>query len=157
MTLEKNKKRRKEKKAKHLQLNTLSPPKCFDTNWALRVLTSTGISQFSAPQEAQVASPRPDSLGVSEAKLGVEVVSMQGLLTVNCVVACGVVGTAHPDLLHTGMISWWSSTSVALLIKVTDLLYVIVQQYKVSYCIFRSYSSLYWCRIVSHIVKHFLS
>lgn len=67
----------------------------------MRTLTSTGISQFSAPQEAQVAGPRPDGLGVTEAELGVEVVSMQRLLSVNCVVACGVVRTAHPDLLHT--------------------------------------------------------
>lgn len=65
------------------------------------ILTSTGISQVCAPQEAQVARPRPDSLGVAEAELGVEVVSMQRLLTVNCVVACGIVRTAHPDLLHT--------------------------------------------------------
>ncbi len=68
---------------------------------ALVILTSTGISQLSAPQEAQVARPRPHSLGVAEAELGVEVVSMQRLLTIDCVVACGVVRTAHPDLLHT--------------------------------------------------------
>ncbi|KAA8588240.1 hypothetical protein FQN60_001434 [Etheostoma spectabile] len=43
-----------------------------------------------APQEAQVARPRPDSLSVAKAELGVEVVSMQRLLTVNGVVACGI-------------------------------------------------------------------
>lgn len=64
------------------------------------ILTSAGISQLSAPQEAQVARPRPDSLGVAEAELGVEVVSMQRLLTINCVVACGIVRTAHPNLLQ---------------------------------------------------------
>lgn len=68
---------------------------------ALVILTSTGISQLSAPQEAQVARPRPHSLGVAEAELGVEVVRVQCLLPINCVVACGVVRTANPDLLHT--------------------------------------------------------
>lgn len=65
------------------------------------ILTSTGIGQLSAPQEAQVARPRPDSLGVAEAELGVEVVGMQRLLPINRVVACGIVRTAHPDLSHT--------------------------------------------------------
>lgn len=68
---------------------------------ALVIFTSAGVSQLSAPQEAQVARPRPDSLGVAEAELGVEVVSMQRLLAINCVVACGIVRTANPDLLHT--------------------------------------------------------
>ncbi len=67
----------------------------------LMVLTSTGIGELSAPQEAQVARPRPDRLGVAKAELSVEVVSMQRLFAVNCVVACGVVRTAHPDLSHT--------------------------------------------------------
>lgn len=62
------------------------------------ILTSTGISELSAPQKAQVARPRPHSLGVAEAELCVEVVRMQRLLTIHCVVACGIVRTAHPDL-----------------------------------------------------------
>lgn len=39
-------------------------------------LTSTGVSQLSTPQEAQVARPRPDGLGVAKAEFGVKVVSV---------------------------------------------------------------------------------
>lgn len=68
---------------------------------AFVILTSAGISQLSAAQEAQVSRPGPDSLRVTKAEFGVEVVSVQSLLAVNCVVACGIVRTAHPDLTHT--------------------------------------------------------
>lgn len=64
----------------------------------ISALTSAGVSQLRAPQEAQVAGPRPDRLGVAKAQLSAEVVSVQRLLTVNCVISCGVVRTAHPDL-----------------------------------------------------------
>lgn len=68
---------------------------------ALSILTSAGISQLSAPQKAQIARPCPDSLSVPEAELGVEVVRMQRLLSINGIVTCSIVRTAHPDLLHT--------------------------------------------------------
>lgn len=64
-------------------------------------LTSAGIGQLSAPEEAQVARPCPDSLRVAKAELGVKVVGVQRLFAINCVVACGIVRTAHPDLIHT--------------------------------------------------------
>lgn len=64
------------------------------------MLTSTGVSEVSASQEPQITGSCPDCLGVSEAELGVKVVSMQRLFPINCVVACGVVRTAHPNLSH---------------------------------------------------------
>lgn len=61
-------------------------------------LTSTGVKQLRPLDEAQVARPGPQSLGVPEAQLGVEMVSLQTLLAVDGVVATGIVGTAYPDL-----------------------------------------------------------
>lgn len=77
-----------------------------------RAVTSAGIGQLSATQEAQVPGPRPDSLRVAEAELGVEVVGVQRLLPVNRVVTRGIVRTAHPNLART--------SRAALLFNVTS-------------------------------------
>lgn len=61
-------------------------------------LTSAGVRQLGASQEAQVAGSRPHSLGVTEAQLGAEVVGVQRLLPVHGVIAGGVVRAAHPYL-----------------------------------------------------------
>lgn len=90
------------------------------------LLTSAGIRQLGAPQEAQVAGPRPHSLGVTEAQLGAEVVGMQRLLPVHGVVAGGVVRAAHPHLdmqddthglLKADLEAWQQSVSVCVLMQ----------------------------------------
>lgn len=63
-----------------------------------RTLTSVGVGELGAAQEAQVARPGPDRLRVAEAQPGVEVVRLQHLLAVAAVVAAAVVGAVHPDL-----------------------------------------------------------
>lgn len=65
-------------------------------------LTATGIRQLCPAKEAKVASPCPNGLGVSEAQPGAEVVSVKCLLAIDRVVASGIVGTAHPDLVGRG-------------------------------------------------------
>lgn len=62
------------------------------------VRTPTGVRELGAAQEAQVARARPHGLRVPETQPGVEVVCVQGLLAIDGVVACGIVGAAHPDL-----------------------------------------------------------
>lgn len=62
------------------------------------VLTSAGICQLCPAEEAEVASPCPNSLGVSEAQPGTEVVRVKCLLPIDRVVPRGIVGAAHPDL-----------------------------------------------------------
>lgn len=62
------------------------------------VLTSTGVRQLGPAEEAQVSGPSPDSLRVSEAELGAEVVRLERLIAVNGEVAAGVVATVDPDL-----------------------------------------------------------
>ena len=61
-------------------------------------LTSAGVGELCPSKEAQEASPRPNSLGVSETQPGTEVVGMEPLFPVDCVVPGGIVGAAHPDL-----------------------------------------------------------
>lgn len=75
-------------------------PKCFSAGRAEDggPLTSAGVEQLGPLDEAQVAGPGPQRLGVPEAQFGVEVVGLQTLLPVDGVVAAGVVRTAHPDL-----------------------------------------------------------
>lgn len=70
----------------------------LDNTSYLCLLTSAGVRELGAPQEAQVAGPRPHGLGVAEAQLGAEVVGVQRLLAVHGVVAGGVVRAAHPHL-----------------------------------------------------------
>ena len=61
-------------------------------------LTSTCIQQLRPLDEAQVARPGPQSLGLPEAEPGVEVIGLQALLPVDGVVATGAMRTVHPDL-----------------------------------------------------------
>lgn len=61
-------------------------------------LTSVGVSKLGAAEEAQVACPGPDRLGVPETEPGVEVVGLEDLLAVTAVVAAAVVSAVHPDL-----------------------------------------------------------
>ncbi len=68
------------------------------------VLTSAGVGQFGPAEEAQVSSPSPDGLRVSEAESGVEMVRLQRLVSIHGEVPAGVVATVHPDL-HTQDVS----------------------------------------------------
>lgn len=61
-------------------------------------LTSACVKQLCPLDEAQVACPGPQSLGIPEAQFGIEMISLQTLLPVDGVVATGIVRTAHPDL-----------------------------------------------------------
>lgn len=65
---------------------------------AAGTLTSVGVSKLGAAEEAQVARPGPDRLGVPETEPGVEVVGLEDLLAVTAVVAAAVVSAVHPDL-----------------------------------------------------------
>lgn len=66
-----------------------------------RLHTSAGVRQLRPAEEAQVSSPSPDGLRVSEAEPGAEVVRLQRLITINSEVAAGVVATLDPDLQPT--------------------------------------------------------
>lgn len=61
-------------------------------------LTSVGVGELRAAEEAQVARPGPDRLRVAEAESGVEVVGLEDLLAVAAVVAAAVVSAVHPNL-----------------------------------------------------------
>lgn len=63
-----------------------------------RKLTSVGVGELGAAEEAQVARPGPDRLSVSETESGVEVIRLQDLLAVTAVVAAAVMSAVHPDL-----------------------------------------------------------
>lgn len=62
------------------------------------LLTSACIQQLGPLDEAQVASPGPQSVGLPKAESGVEVVCLQALLPIDGVVATGAVRAIHPDL-----------------------------------------------------------
>lgn len=64
-------------------------------------LTSGGVQQLGPPDEAQVSGPGPHCLSLTKAQVCVEVISLQVLLSVNGVVATGVVRAVHPDLSQT--------------------------------------------------------
>lgn len=61
-------------------------------------LTSAGVQQLGPLDEAQVARPGPQCVRLPEAEPGVEVVRLQALLAVDCVVAAGTMRATHPDL-----------------------------------------------------------
>lgn len=61
-------------------------------------LTSVGVRELGAAEEAQVPRPGPDRLSVSKAEPGVEVIGLENLLAVAAVVAAAVVSAVHPDL-----------------------------------------------------------
>lgn len=63
-----------------------------------RRLTSVGVGELGAAEEAQVARPGPGSLGVSKTESGVEVVGLENLLAVTAVVTAAVMSAVHPDL-----------------------------------------------------------
>lgn len=63
-----------------------------------RTLTSVGVGELGATEEAQVARPGPDRLSVSEAEPGVEVVGLENLLAVTAVVTAAVMSAVHPNL-----------------------------------------------------------
>lgn len=73
-------------------------------------LTSVGVGELGAAQEAQVARPGPHRLRIAEAQPGVEVVRLQHLLAVAAVVAAAVVGAVHPDLQRRSSIIFINST-----------------------------------------------
>lgn len=56
-----------------------------------RPLTSACIQQLRSLDEAQVAGPGPQSVGLPEAESGVEMVCLQALLPIDGVVATGIV------------------------------------------------------------------
>lgn len=61
-------------------------------------LTSARIQQLGPLDEAQVARPGPQSVGLPKAESGVEMIRLQALLPVDGVVATGTVRAVHPDL-----------------------------------------------------------
>lgn len=61
-------------------------------------LTSVCICELSSPQEPQVACPCPDGLCVSKTQPRVEVIWLQGFISINGKISTGVVGTVNPDL-----------------------------------------------------------
>lgn len=63
-----------------------------------RRLTSVGVGELGAAEEAQVARPGPNRLSVPKAESGVEVVGLEDLLAVTAVVTAAVVSAVHPDL-----------------------------------------------------------
>lgn len=74
-----------------------------DREWAegkrsARTLTSVGVGELGAAEEAQVARPGPDCLSVSKTESGVEVIRLENLLAVTAVVTAAVVSAVHPDL-----------------------------------------------------------
>lgn len=60
--------------------------------------TSACIQQLSPLDEAQVACPGPQSVGLPKAESGVEMICLQALFPVDGVVATGAMRTIHPDL-----------------------------------------------------------
>lgn len=66
--------------------------------WGTGGLTSVGVRELGAAEEAQVPRPGPDRLSVSKAEPGVEVIGLEDLLAVAAVVAAAVVSAVHPDL-----------------------------------------------------------
>lgn len=64
--------------------------------------TSARIQELGPLDEAQVARPGPQGVGLPEAELGVEVVCLEALLPVDGVVAAGTVRAVHPDLSRDG-------------------------------------------------------
>lgn len=63
-----------------------------------RSLTSTCVQQLSPLDEAQVARPGPQSLGISKAEFGIEMICLQAFLPVDGVVSTGTMRAIHPDL-----------------------------------------------------------
>lgn len=63
-----------------------------------QTLTSGSIQQLGPPDEAQVSGPGPQRLSLAKAQVCVKVISLQVLLSINGVVATGVVWTVDPDL-----------------------------------------------------------
>ncbi len=63
-----------------------------------RKLTSVGVGELGAAEEAQVARPGPDRLSVSKTESGVEVIGLENLLAVTAVVTAAVMSAVHPDL-----------------------------------------------------------
>lgn len=61
-------------------------------------VTSVGVCELGATEEAQVASPGPDSLSVSKTESGVEVIGLENLLTITAVVTTTIVSAVHPNL-----------------------------------------------------------
>lgn len=61
-------------------------------------ITSIGIGELSAAEEAQVTRPGPNCLSVSKTKSGVEVIRLKELLTVTAVVSTAVMSAVDPDL-----------------------------------------------------------
>lgn len=81
---------------------------------AAGTLTSVGVSELGAAEEAQVARPGPDRLGVSETEPGVEVVGLEDLLAVTAVVAAAVVSAVHPDLQERANQQWRKKTRTSV-------------------------------------------
>lgn len=67
-----------------------------------RKLTSVGVGELGAAEEAQVARPGPDRLSVSKTESGVEVIGLEDLLAVTAVVTAAVMSAVHPDLQEGG-------------------------------------------------------
>lgn len=65
-------------------------------------LTSVGVSELGAAEEAQVPRPGPDCLSVSKTESRVEVIGLENLLAVTAVVAAAVMSAVHPDLQEEG-------------------------------------------------------
>lgn len=88
------------------QWNYIGPAGCSHVFYATvqveGLLTSACIKELCPLDEAQVAGPGPQSLGIPEAQFGIEMISLQTLLPVDGVVATGIVRTAHPDLKTNG-------------------------------------------------------
>ncbi len=63
-----------------------------------RKLTSIGVGELGAAEEAQVTCPGPDRLRVSKTESGVEVIRLENLLTITTVVTAAIVSAVHPDL-----------------------------------------------------------
>jgi hypothetical protein len=61
-------------------------------------LTSICIREFSSPQETQVACSGPDGLGVTKTQPRVEVIRLEGFISINGKITTGVVGAVDPDL-----------------------------------------------------------
>lgn len=63
------------------------------------IITSTCICKFGPAEEAQVAGTRPHRLRISEAQARVEVIGLQGLVSIHREVTAAIMGTVNPDLV----------------------------------------------------------
>lgn len=69
-------------------------------------LTSTGISELSPAQEAQVAGASPHGLGVPKTEAGSKVIGVQCFFSIHRVVTSSIVWATHPDLWNKPNPNW---------------------------------------------------